>query len=326
MKLVLLLLGIVFLVLPSVSAINVSIESRTVANDVEFGLDITLNSEFEIFAGQVDITFDPAVLQFVRMEKGDYFGSGSLDSSDLGGVVQGNGVIEDYIAMRNLGETDGISGEGVFARVIFRALDADVTNVSVNNVILGNSSAVAVVDPGMIITEGEVTVSESSVCGDGTCTEGETCSSCSLDCGACSSPPGNGGGGSGSGGGGGGSTSSNDDDGSIVDTFLGLFTGSSSDEESNECSENWQCDAWSVCINGERSRNCTDLNGCSEDMVDVSDCTESSGNIVVAGVISVTSFLGLIVFVFLYFRTRHVVAKKQKAVIEGAEKMRAQWK
>ncbi|MBW2999716.1 Ig-like domain-containing protein, partial [Candidatus Woesearchaeota archaeon] len=43
-------------------------------------------------------------------------------------------------------------------------------------------------------------------CGDGRCNNGESCSSCSADCGRCSSGGGGGGGGSGGGGGGGGST------------------------------------------------------------------------------------------------------------------------
>ncbi len=29
-----------------------------------------------------------------------------------------------------------------------------------------------------------------------------------------------------------------------------------------ECTENWQCDNWSTCVDGQQSRTCTDLNNC----------------------------------------------------------------
>jgi hypothetical protein len=65
-----------------------------------------------------------------------------------------------------------------------------------------------------------------SVCGDSICNGIETCSTCPLDCGTC--PPGGGGGGGGG----------------------------------RRCTENWLCSNWGDCINGERIRDCTDINHC----------------------------------------------------------------
>jgi hypothetical protein len=61
-------------------------------------------------------------------------------------------------------------------------------------------------------------------CGDGTCNNGETCSSCSVDCGSC--PPSGGGG--------------------II-----------------SCTENWNCTDWTACSNGTQTMTCNDRNKCS---------------------------------------------------------------
>jgi hypothetical protein len=72
-------------------------------------------------------------------------------------------------------------------------------------------------------------------CGDGSCNNGETCSSCSKDCGSCSSGGDNNGGGGGGGGGG--------------------YTPPA-------CTPDWECSPWSQCINGTQSRTCNDLDEC----------------------------------------------------------------
>ncbi len=80
-------------------------------------------------------------------------------------------------------------------------------------------------------------------CGDEICNADETCSSCSQDCGSCSTnhPPG---GGSGNNGGSGGSSG-----------------GAASIPK--KCIENWSCGNWSECNNETKSRNCVDKNKCN---------------------------------------------------------------
>jgi hypothetical protein len=75
-------------------------------------------------------------------------------------------------------------------------------------------------------------------CGDTTCNNGETCSSCSIDCGTCSVTPGGGTGGGGSGGGSGGGGSG-----------------------TKTCTPNWNC-YWGICKNNIEKRICNDKNLC----------------------------------------------------------------
>jgi hypothetical protein len=87
-------------------------------------------------------------------------------------------------------------------------------------------------------------------CGDGSCNNGETCSSCSADCGSCS------GGGSHGGGGGGG--------GSIIKTNNTVNVNYTQNPLQNlACAENWRCGEWTECtIEGIQVRACSDLNKC----------------------------------------------------------------
>ncbi len=68
---------------------------------------------------------------------------------------------------------------------------------------------------------------QGAYCGDGSCNNGESCSSCSTDCGTCST--------GGSGGGGGGSSAT--------------------------CTSIWSCTDWSACSLGTQTRTCADLSG-----------------------------------------------------------------
>ncbi|MBW2963163.1 hypothetical protein KY306_00100 [Candidatus Woesearchaeota archaeon] len=84
-------------------------------------------------------------------------------------------------------------------------------------------------------------VKEILYCGDRSCNNGESCSSCSSDCGKCN----NGGGGSGSGGGGGSSTKK-----TIPVPVV---------KEEVCVSTDWNCGAWKgLCDNGFRTRECED--------------------------------------------------------------------
>jgi cysteine-rich repeat protein len=80
------------------------------------------------------------------------------------------------------------------------------------------------------------TISPNNYCGDGICNNGETCSTCSQDCGTCqtTNTPTSSGGSSGGGGGGGGSPSSDDQDNNQTDELvLTSYNKSNLDDENN---------------------------------------------------------------------------------------------
>ena len=95
--------------------------------------------------------------------------------------------------------------------------------------------------PGYICTDGlcEREVVLAGDCGDASCDNGESCSSCETDCGAC---PNNGGGGSSSGG----------------TPFINLPL-------DGTCQANVTCTDWVDCVDGFQTRTCTDNNECLEE-------------------------------------------------------------
>ncbi|MHA1873112.1 MAG: hypothetical protein ACTSVB_03265 [Candidatus Heimdallarchaeaceae archaeon] len=89
-----------------------------------------------------------------------------------------------------------------------------------------------------------------SICGNGVCDTflGENSQNCNLDCEAEHPEEENGGG------------RSNDNNGDGYEENGGNNNNKS---DSERCQENWSCGPWSECINGTRTRTCTDLNHCN---------------------------------------------------------------
>ncbi|MBN1792905.1 putative metal-binding motif-containing protein [Candidatus Woesearchaeota archaeon] len=79
-------------------------------------------------------------------------------------------------------------------------------------------------------------------CGDLVCEAGETCSSCAVDCGACTVSS------SGGGGGGGG--------GSFLSSYSAASTSEDNCSAATDCSTQLVCTDWSICINSEEYRTC----------------------------------------------------------------------
>ncbi len=105
-------------------------------------------------------------------------------------------------------------------------------------------------------TRFDLSVAIENFCGDGICDSGESCSSCSIDCGTCST----GGSSSGGGGGGGGGSSSSDDDEETTEE-----TGETTDTTiltDQSCIEDWICTEWTECFNNLQKRTCADENRC----------------------------------------------------------------
>jgi len=127
-------------------------------------------------------------------------------------------------------------------------------------------------------------------CGDNVCEGGESCSSCSQDCGACPPGPGNG---NDSGNNQDGQRNAqcnddidNDNDGKTDypedDGCFGLLD-TSELSSTSFCQENWECSDWGECMDGNQTRTCTDLNTCGTELTKPAETAECSSDEETAG-------------------------------------------
>ncbi|MBR9699154.1 hypothetical protein GOV09_01710 [Candidatus Woesearchaeota archaeon] len=100
-------------------------------------------------------------------------------------------------------------------------------------------------------------------CGDNVCNGGETCSTCSGDCGSCAPPPPPS---SGGGGGGGGGLSCKPKNFACSSTSQCCSGYACVEDKCNDppktCSVKWVCEPWDECQDGIQTRNCRDVNNC----------------------------------------------------------------
>lgn len=99
------------------------------------------------------------------------------------------------------------------------------------------------------------------ICGDAVCTSGESCSSCSQDCGSC-------------GGGGGGAPPAQL-------PAENQTQGQNNNATAQPCTPDWQCTDWLDCSNGKQKRVCVDANKCGTEIR--KDETRTCENPAIAG-------------------------------------------
>lgn len=145
-------------------------------------------------------------------------------------------------------------------------------------------------------------------CGDETCNNDETCSTCPSDCGQCPVEPFCGDGNLDEG--------EECDDGNLIngDGCSSECKIETEEEDSkvrkeivimDVCDPNWQCFGWSSCINGIMTRQCYDTNHCDVEYnkpLEKSGCEELVSKVYVKDDMnSIWIFIGIIIFVILLF-------------------------
>jgi hypothetical protein len=165
-KIVMFLFGFLFLT-GVVSAVDLSIGDGDIGVGDIVTLDIMIDSSESVFGGQFDLSFDETVIDFISIEKGDFFssdGSGSLDSNDLGGVLVRDGKIRSFVVMQSLGEKEGVTGDGILASVKFRGKSEGSSSLEFSEIIWSDDNAQKITSQGRA-SNGQIIVGSGGVSG-----------------------------------------------------------------------------------------------------------------------------------------------------------------
>ena len=131
---------------------TLSTDATPVGLGDSFTLRLSTNSITDLAGWQTDITFDPAVLEAVKVNEGEFLKRGGEDTFFLRGAIENaTGKITNISAARLSG---GVNGTGTLLSVTFTAKAVGKTRLSLSNFQVGSSSSKVITStpPEIIIT------------------------------------------------------------------------------------------------------------------------------------------------------------------------------
>ena len=106
-----------------------------------FTLDVEITGAVGVFGWQVDISFDPAIINIVSTTEGAFLTAGAATTFFINGTLDNGTGLVDNMANTRTGPVGGVSGAGVLASLTFQAVGLGVTAVTLSNVLLSDSAA-----------------------------------------------------------------------------------------------------------------------------------------------------------------------------------------
>ncbi len=106
-----------------------------------FTVDVEITGAIDLYGWQLDVSFDPAVINVLSTSEGTFLTSGGATTFFIGGTLDnGAGLVDDMAATRT-GAIPGVNGDGILATISFQATGAGTTAITLGNVLLSDPSA-----------------------------------------------------------------------------------------------------------------------------------------------------------------------------------------
>jgi len=128
--------------------------SRNVLIGDDFSMDVAISTSAEVYALEVILNFDPAILQVSGISEGNFLNKDGASTYPLIEINNETGMIK--LANTRLGESVGVSGEGVLATINFDAIKIGTSSVSISSLTLVDSGLNEI--PGIPTGDGWVNV------------------------------------------------------------------------------------------------------------------------------------------------------------------------
>ena len=146
----------------SLPSINHTVSGTPIHPGDRFTVNINAETEFDVAKWQLDITFDPVVLEAIGTSEGELLQMGGGTTTFQGGTIDNAAGSFTGISAERQGD-EGVTGTGALLQVGFRAISSGETKVTLQNLQFNASAGWSVpVDPYEI----SLTVEEQVVAGD----------------------------------------------------------------------------------------------------------------------------------------------------------------
>jgi len=117
--------------------VDISMNSFSGKKDNEFTINIKVASEWDIYAAEFELNFNPDVLEFIEAKEGGFLSKDGVETYEV--IREENGKV--LFASTRFGDLEGISGEGNLAAIKFKAKEAGKSNLILENVRLADTSS-----------------------------------------------------------------------------------------------------------------------------------------------------------------------------------------
>ena len=135
---------------------TMGVDSCDVAPGDTFTIDVAVDPAGEVvYSAQYDLTFNPSILQVVNQEKGGFLTQDGKSSIEVKNTFDNTLGKLEYGETR-MGVTSGVTDTGVLATITFEAVSAGSTDLTLSNVVVGDTSAQPI--EGVLLKNGKVNV------------------------------------------------------------------------------------------------------------------------------------------------------------------------
>lgn len=116
------------------------INNKIVKTGETFTVTINVGNVTNLAGYQMEVTFNPTVLEAVSVTKGNFISSDGKATFCLDPIISNTaGLISQIACVRTV--TDGVSGSGTLATITFKAITTGLSTIKIQNAKLSNPNA-----------------------------------------------------------------------------------------------------------------------------------------------------------------------------------------
>jgi hypothetical protein len=129
--------------LPEPAYVYIMPDSQSVKNGADVMVGVNIAGVNNLYAFQFDISYDPAVLEFVQEQQGNWLTNNGKDSIYCIPQTASSGLITN-LACTRLGIIDGLSSNGVLETLAFKAVSKGESAIVLQNLKLSDPNSVRI--------------------------------------------------------------------------------------------------------------------------------------------------------------------------------------